>query len=84
MWDIRFLNNHVINELPNAELIWTEDLSDKILTERFGGTPEEITKPFENMDYEKYYSKKRLELMKEKYYKIFRNEFIKHGYTSGI
>jgi|TARA_R110002153_G_scaffold19233_2_gene66428 hypothetical protein len=84
LWNIRFLNNNVINELPNAELIWTEDLSDKILTERFGGPPEELVKPFQNMDYEKYYSKKELKIMKEKYYQIFRNEFTKHGYISGI
>tara|TARA_X000001036_G_scaffold207979_1_gene195571 strand:- start:3005 stop:3835 length:831 start_codon:yes stop_codon:yes gene_type:complete len=84
MSSVRFLNNNVINELPNAEVIWTEDLSDKILEERFGGIPETTAKPFKNMNYEKYYSKKGLEFIKEKYYQVFRNEFINYGYISGI
>ncbi len=84
MSSVRFLNNNVINELPNAEVIWTEDLSDKILEERFGGIPETTAKPFKNMNYEKYYSKKGLEFIKEKYYQGFRNEFINYGYISGI
>ena len=78
--DVRLLNNDVINKLPNAEVYWTEELTDEFLTRRFGGTPKNKIK-IQNIDYESYWSKKGLRYMKEKYNKVFQDEFKEYGYT---
>lgn len=78
--DVRFFNTDVINKLPNAEILWVEDLTDEFLTRRFGGTPIDNVK-IQNVNYESYWSRKGLKYMKEKYNKVFQDEFKEYGYT---
>ena len=78
--DIRFLNDVVIEELDKAQVIFIEDIGRDWLEERFRVTLKNTVTPFKTLNFESYFKPKELQIVKDKFYERFDNEFRYMGY----
>ena len=77
---IRFLNDVVIEELDKAQVIFIEDIGRDWLEERFRVTLKNTVTPFKTLNFESYFKPKELQIVKDKFYERFDNEFRYMGY----
>jgi|TARA_B100000282_G_scaffold18797_1_gene12751 hypothetical protein len=76
---IRFLNDVVIEEL-DSQVIFIEDIGRDWLEERFRVKVKNTVTPFKTLNFESYFKPKELQIVKDKFYERFDNEFKYMGY----
>ena len=77
---IRFLNDVVIEELDKPQVIFVEDITTEWLEERFRIKVTNTVTPFKTLNFESYFKPKELQIVKDKFYERFDNEFKYMGY----
>ena len=78
--DIRFLNDVVIEELDKPKVIFTEDITTDWLRNRFNVDLKKTVEPFKTLDFATYFKPEELNIVHDKLYERFDNEFKYMGY----
>ncbi len=78
--NIRFLNDVVIEELDKPEVLFTEDITTDWLRNRFKVDLKKTVEPFKTLDFATYFKPEELNIVHDKLYERFDNEFKYMGY----